>query len=86
MKDRTNGNDDSTDAPSASRSILAVVLVTAALGLVTACQESSTPDPDATDGPRNVLIVSFDTTRADVLGCYGGDKGCSTAIDANCTA
>lgn len=38
---------------------------------------------DAEDGGsrQNVLLVSFDTTRADVLGCYGSNRGATQNID-----
>ncbi len=45
------------------------------LGLV-ACGE---PSPVPT---TNVLVVTFDTTRVDAVGCYGGPEGVSPTIDA----
>ena len=40
--------------------------------------------PSASDPlpPRNLLLVTLDTTRADHLGCYGGDPRVSPTIDA----
>ncbi len=32
--------------------------------------------------PRNVLLITIDTLRADRLGCYGSDKGLTPALDA----
>lgn len=31
---------------------------------------------------ENVLLISIDTCRADVLGCYGGDAGVTPNLDA----
>jgi len=46
------------------------------LALVPACGE-----PGAAPGP-NLLLVIFDTTRADHLGCYGGMAETSPTVDA----
>ena len=51
----------------------------AALALLlslSACLEAPSPPP------RNVVLITFDTTRADVLGVYGGDAAVSPAFDA----
>jgi arylsulfatase A-like enzyme len=32
--------------------------------------------------PRNVVLITFDTTRADALGAYGGDSATSPVFDA----
>ncbi len=34
------------------------------------------------EGPTNILLVTLDTTRADVLSCYGGKPKTTPAIDA----
>ena len=55
---------------------LAVLLALAALA--SACGRSS----DASDPPRNVILISLDTVRADHLGCYGRGRNTSPAIDS----
>jgi hypothetical protein len=42
------------------------------------CHASPPPDPDA---PVDLLIVTFDTTRADHLSCYGYPRETSPLID-----
>jgi arylsulfatase A-like enzyme len=39
-------------------------------------------DPPPKAPPLNVLLVSFDTTRADALGCYGNAAGATPNVDA----
>ena len=58
-----------------------------ALGSIVAVAAASdapatTAAPDA-DGPArpNILLVTLDTTRADILGCYGGDPKVSPNLD-----
>jgi arylsulfatase A-like enzyme len=51
---------------------------------ISVASESPTPDvaTAATQPSRpNILLVTLDTTRADVLGCYGGDPKVSPNID-----
>jgi len=63
---------------------IAGVLTFALLLSVAAASESPTPDvaTAATQPYRpNILLVTLDTTRADVLGCYGGDPKVSPNID-----
>jgi arylsulfatase A-like enzyme len=48
--------------------------------LMVAASCSSEPGEPAADRP-NILLVSFDTTRADVLDCYGAEHGASPVID-----
>ena len=59
-----------------------LLLMTALVG----CGDAERPSEEAeTASPapaRRVLLVSFDTTRADRLGCYGHGTGTSPAIDA----
>ena len=52
-----------------------LVVIAFALGLLAACDGSP-----AARGP-NVLLVTFDTTRADRIGCYGFDGASTPAID-----
>ena len=50
--------------------------------LPTGCgTDPEAPDDPAPEGP-NVLLISVDTLRADVLGCYGGIPELSPRIDA----
>jgi len=59
-------------------------LVLAALCSVAAGAGASSRDRAAAADPPsrpNILIVTLDTTRADVLGCYGGDPGVSPNLD-----
>ena len=55
--------------------IVAIILVVASLGAATPGAD------DAPTKPRNLIIVSIDTLRADRLGCYGNDRPTSPAID-----
>ncbi len=50
--------------------------------LLSGCTASSEDRPSSAERLENVLLVTFDTTRADHLGCYGGDPRVSPAIDA----
>jgi arylsulfatase A-like enzyme len=50
--------------------------------LAGACDGSS----DVPDRPRNVILISLDTLRADHLGCYGRGRNPSPAIDSLATA
>ncbi len=34
------------------------------------------------DGPRNVILVTLDTTRADRLGCYGHERAITPVLDS----
>jgi len=56
-------------------SIPAIIIVVACL----ASAAFGTDGPPAK--PRNLIIVSIDTLRADRLGCYGNDRPTSPAID-----
>ena len=38
--------------------------------------------PDRTERPRNVLLVSIDTLRADRIGCYGHENAGTPTLDA----
>lgn len=38
--------------------------------------------PEPTHGPRHVVLISLDTTRADHLGCYGNREVRTPALDA----
>lgn len=42
--------------------------------------ETSLPEPGAAAG-FNVLVVTFDTTRADSIGCYGAETGATPTVD-----
>ncbi|MFO0981265.1 MAG: sulfatase-like hydrolase/transferase [Planctomycetota bacterium] len=50
--------------------------------LLVACRPSATPQVETRAGPRNVLLFTLDTTRADHLGCYGNQKAATRSIDA----
>jgi arylsulfatase A-like enzyme/Flp pilus assembly protein TadD len=47
-----------------------------ALALAVACSDNAGP------GPRNVLLVTIDTLRADALGGYGSSSGATPHLDA----
>ena len=54
-----------------------------ALLLAVACGGSESPDPpDSLGAPRNLLLISIDTLRADRLGCYGYERDTSPVLDA----
>jgi arylsulfatase A-like enzyme len=60
------------------------VTVAAALFSVAAGPEPTTPDSVKPTHPAprpNILLVTMDTTRADLLGCYGGDPKVSPNLD-----
>jgi len=64
--------------------MLALAALTAACG-----PESNSSAPSAATSPApsstknwNVLLISFDTTRADALGCYGNALGATPEVDA----
>ncbi len=44
----------------------------AAASLLLLLAASGCGGPGSSDGPPNLLLITLDTTRADVLGCYGG--------------
>lgn len=44
--------------------------------------EPDNPTPSSYEAPRNLVVISIDTLRADHLGCYGYDKNTSPNIDA----
>ena len=58
------------------------------LASLVACGEESRRDaptgtqPPASGPGSNVLLVTFDTTRADRVGCYGGDPAVTPHLDA----
>jgi arylsulfatase A-like enzyme len=60
--------------PASCRSGARVLLGVAAAGTVLAC--GGGPEP------RNLLLVSIDTLRADVLGAYGSERDTSPAMDS----
>ena len=63
---------------------IAGVLILAVLLSVAAASESPTADVTtaaAQPSRPNILLVTLDTTRADVLGCYGGDPKVSPNLD-----
>jgi arylsulfatase A-like enzyme len=59
---------------------IAVPVLVALLVLGGACRRG-TPPPDAAT-PRNLILISIDTLRADRLGAYGYDRPTSPAMDA----
>lgn len=59
-----------------------VVLAIAAAAAAAPGMQRDPPEVGGTAAPVNVLLVSFDTTRADVLGCYGNPRAASPRIDA----
>lgn len=46
----------------------------------TSCSEAGKVDPAAVKG-SSLLLITLDTTRADVLGCYGGPEGYTPNLD-----
>lgn len=60
----------------------AAALAAAAAAIwVAGCDRGRTPAPEATGTPWNVLLITFDTTRADHLGCYGYEHGETRTLD-----
>ncbi len=57
-------------------------LSVAPLGLLAACGGSPPEGGGAGGAPRNVLVVTLDTTRADRIGCYGYAGAATPTIDA----
>jgi arylsulfatase A-like enzyme len=47
-----------------------------------AAAETATPAPSAGQSPRNILLITVDTTRADYLSCYGSALLTTPNIDA----
>lgn len=62
--------------------ILPVLLGAILLAGGTAEGKDHTPGPVISPGPRNVLLITLDTTRADHLSCYGSPVLTSPHIDA----
>jgi choline-sulfatase len=65
----------------------AVLLLASFVGCATrGSPQANDPSPSPRPSPGaekwNVLLVSFDTTRADALGCYGNPHGTSPNVDA----
>ena len=63
---------------------IAGILVLTALVSVGVAEETPGTDvvtPVETAAKPNILLVTLDTTRADVLGCYGGDPKVSPNLD-----
>lgn len=52
--------------------------------LAIACASCDGPAPSVSDAevPRNLILISLDTVRADHLGCYGYERATSPTIDA----
>jgi len=64
-----------------SRSKVLVPVLSALLSIAAATDSSPTP-ADTKKNPRpNILLVTMDTTRADIIGCYGGDLKVSPNLD-----
>ena len=60
--------------------LLRSVLLCLPLASLLACTAGG--DPEDSDAlPPNLLFVSIDTLRADVLGCYGSEAGASPVLD-----
>ena len=60
------------------RSLLGLAALLALAALAGGCGRSS----GTAERPRNVVLISLDTVRADHLGCYGRGRNTSPAIDA----
>ncbi|MBK7644116.1 MAG: sulfatase-like hydrolase/transferase [Planctomycetes bacterium] len=58
-----------------------LALLLAAGVFLWSCQKHAAPVLGPEGGFRNLLIVSFDTTRADHLGCYGAKSGATPVLD-----
>ena len=57
--------------------LLPLLLIATACG---AANESEPPPPPP--GDYSALLVTLDTTRADALGCFGGRRNLTPALDA----
>jgi len=64
------------------RSLRAVVIAAAATWtFVVGCDRGAKPAAEPAGTPWNVLLITFDTTRADHLGCYGYEHGETRTLD-----
>jgi len=66
-----------------TRIIVGVLVLTAlvSVGLAEEAPNAGIAVPDGNATKPNILLVTLDTTRADVLGCYGGDSKVSPNLD-----
>jgi len=67
------GSPGSTSVQAALLAVVAAVAISGTAG----CQRSSAPEK-----PRNVVLISIDTCRADRLGCYGHPGKSTPNVDA----
>ena len=60
--------------------VLAIAITALAMGglMILSCSGGT----KANNAPRNLLLVTFDTTRADHLGCYGYELAQTPNLDA----
>lgn len=61
--------------------IAALLLFGLASSGAASCSRAPKPRLGPEGGFRNLLLVSFDTTRADHLGCYGSKSGATPVLD-----
>ena len=62
-------------------SLLLAASVTCIFGAVTSCTDPERAPFEGTRG-KKVLVLSIDTLRADMLGCYGSTGGHMPVLDA----
>ncbi len=67
-----------------SRRLLPSLAALSVAGLLASCggDESAASGGASSGAPRNLILISVDTLRADHLGCYGYERETSPAIDA----
>jgi len=75
------------------RSVPLLPLIAAVVLGITSCGDEETPPDPPSETPvvdlseamvgDNLLLVSFDTTRADRLGCYGFEAAITPSIDGS---
>jgi choline-sulfatase len=64
------------------RDAVVAILVVSGLAPAFAGCDRPRPEPGARPRPRNLLLLTLDTTRPDRLGCYGSRAGATPHLDA----
>jgi len=64
-----------------TRSVVGLVMIAALVSLAAGTESGTPVADDSRPSQPNILLITLDTTRADVLGCYGGDPKISPNLD-----